>query len=365
MEHSLHGGRAASVLSLAVTITLLQVSARGSPAAAAGDVGAILHTTDGGQTWAWQLGAAGAAAGLPALMGVSFVDAQIGSAVGNGGTVLRTTDGGQLWTEQDSGTSQPLNAIALLDTKIGIAVGDAGTILRTTDGGESWVSQKSGTDAKLTALYFQDSKNGMVVGDLGTVLRTADGGETWEPRRITTVALWGISLGDAEVGFAVGGRDVYRTDDGGDSWQRVSFIPCQTLGRFSYVCSEITAIFFADPDSGWLAGREVYMIRDSISAGKFIARTEDGGVSWRYQYRQGSGFLDGQLANSVYALSFVGPSVGFAAGRHFQYGEPRQGTVLRTTDGGASWMRQDIEGTARVNALSFVDDQMGWIVGSQ
>lgn len=38
-----------------------------------------------------------------ALLGVSFVDANTGTAVGVRGTILRTTDGGTTWVAQDSG----------------------------------------------------------------------------------------------------------------------------------------------------------------------------------------------------------------------------------------------------------------------
>ena len=44
----------------------------------------------------------------PDLYGVSFTDANNGTAVGDYGTILRTTNGGTTWTSQSSGTTNYL-----------------------------------------------------------------------------------------------------------------------------------------------------------------------------------------------------------------------------------------------------------------
>jgi photosystem II stability/assembly factor-like uncharacterized protein len=69
------------------------------------------------------------------LFGVSFTDANTGTAVGQGGTIVRTADGGATWTAQNSGTTKYLFRVSFTDANNGTAVGIEGTILRTTDGG--------------------------------------------------------------------------------------------------------------------------------------------------------------------------------------------------------------------------------------
>ena len=69
------------------------------------------------------------------LFGVSFSDANTGTAVGSGGTILRTTNGGTNWDTQTSGTESDLSRVSFTDADNGAAVGQFGTILRTTDGG--------------------------------------------------------------------------------------------------------------------------------------------------------------------------------------------------------------------------------------
>jgi photosystem II stability/assembly factor-like uncharacterized protein len=71
------------------------------------------------------------------LVGVSFTDANTGTAVGDSGTILRTTDGGTTWTTQRSDPNQILFGVSFTDantgTVVGWDVGDSGIILRTTD----------------------------------------------------------------------------------------------------------------------------------------------------------------------------------------------------------------------------------------
>jgi len=74
------------------------------------------------------------------LFGVSFTDANTGTAVGTYGTILRTTNGGDTWTRQTSGTTEWLFGISFTDANTGTAVGAVGIILHTTNGGATWSS---------------------------------------------------------------------------------------------------------------------------------------------------------------------------------------------------------------------------------
>ena len=58
------------------------------------------------------------------LHGVSFTDANNGTAVGSStGTILRTTNGGTTWTSQTSGTTNDLYGVSFTDANTGTAVG--------------------------------------------------------------------------------------------------------------------------------------------------------------------------------------------------------------------------------------------------
>src|SRR5436305_10551406 len=96
---------------------------------------------DAGARWVWQNP-------LPqgnTLYGVSFTDANTGTATGDNGTIVRTTDGGNSWVIQSSGSTNALYGVSFTDVNHGTAVGASGTVLKTTDGGNTWVAQTSGT----------------------------------------------------------------------------------------------------------------------------------------------------------------------------------------------------------------------------
>ena len=57
------------------------------------------------------------------LNGVSFADASSGWAAGDGSTILHTADGGVTWAPQDPGVLAIFMAVSFHDTQNGMAVG--------------------------------------------------------------------------------------------------------------------------------------------------------------------------------------------------------------------------------------------------
>ena len=177
-------------------------------------VGIILRTTNGGTNWTSQTSVTS-----EILRGVSFTDANTGTAVGREGTILRTTNGGTNWISQTSGTTYYLSGVSLTDENNGTAVGALGTILRTTNGGTNWTSQTSGTTYGLLGVFFTDANTGTAVGYGGTILRTTNGGTNWTTQTsgtATTIRLRGVSFTDANTGTIVGDSGIIlRTTNGG------------------------------------------------------------------------------------------------------------------------------------------------------
>ena len=280
------------------------------------------------------------------LLGVSFTDANTGTAVGDGGTILRTTDGGATWTRQSSGTTNSLRGVSFTDANTGTVVGEGGTILRTTDGGDNWISQGSGTTLYLSGVSFVDANTGTAVGGgsdefdlLWVSLYTTDGGATWTQTRIpsnyTGFSLYGVSLADANRGTAVGTGYYYelggygvimRTTNRGADWTFQHSTP------FVYPYG----VSFGDANTGTIVGSE-----------GTILRTTDGGATWVPQ-------TAGTTAD-LYGVSFADPNTGTAVGDG--------GTILRTTDGGATWTPQTSGTTNYLIGVSFVDANTGTAVG--
>lgn len=128
------------------------------------------------------------------------------------------------------------------------------------------------------------------------------------PAQIKTAAARSLLLDVARAGgrlVAVGERGhILISDDHGQSWTQ----------RPSPVRAHLTAVYFVDPDNGWIVG-----------ADGLILHSGDGGISWTKQFDDRDADLKGPLLD----VHFSSPSNGFAVGVYNK--------LYVTDDGGKSW----------------------------
>lgn len=229
------------------------------------------------------------------LFDVSFPTENDGWACGRWGAVIHTVDGGRTWARQNSGTDYTLAGISFVDAQNGWAVGDHGTIIHTTDGGKTWAPQappritlagsagwqgRGGTAAVenvplaffLMGVHFATAEKGWIVTERTHVLFTENGGETWTVQfSDEDFILQDVSFCDAQNGWAVGEYGyVYHTADGGRNWEYQAGI-----FDFSDETGDIIGgnylfgVTAVDPDTAWAVGIDGY-----------VTRTRDGGTTW-------------------------------------------------------------------------------------
>ena len=261
----------------------------------AGDDGFILHTEDGGRTWAQQI-----IATTDGINDIYFRDKEDGYLLA-GNRIFGTDDGGTRWTEKrrfqptEFGGGLPeLYSVRFASKKKGWVVGSISRrdtvvdslILYTDDSGASWQTQRAPTRDELIHLDFTSDKRGWVVGSSGVILHTKDGGETWTRQRSgTTATLYNVDFLDEELGWAVGERGtILRTTDGGETWVMVN----------APVRSTLLSVKFINEDDGWIVGR-----------GGVILRSEDSGRTWVRQ--------ESKTTQNLYAL-FIDKKRGWAVG---------------------------------------------------
>ncbi len=144
-------------------------------------------------------------------------------AVGERGHILISSDGGSSWRHARVPTRTMLTAVTFTDETTGFAVGHDSVILRTTDAGETWerVHWAPEDEAPLFDVWFADASTGVAIGAYGSHFITDDGGATWvfEPLGDTDWHLHQIARADdGRLYIAAEAGNIYRSDDGGDTW---------------------------------------------------------------------------------------------------------------------------------------------------
>jgi photosystem II stability/assembly factor-like uncharacterized protein len=116
---------------------------------------------------------------------------------------------------------------------------------------------------RLNSVSFVDGRRGWAVGSGGNIYRTQDGGSSWQAQTSGVVTdLLDVKFGDALEGWAVGDEGtVLHTTDGGRHWQNERSPTTHALER----------IFFADRTHGWAVGFGGTIISYGASDGRTSA----------------------------------------------------------------------------------------------
>jgi photosystem II stability/assembly factor-like uncharacterized protein len=215
--------RPAEIVPLAAHSLLIDIAQAGDAVVAIGDRGNVVRSTDGRQ---WTQVAIPVHA---TLTDVDFIDARHGWIVGHDGVVLHTVDGGQTWALQrfEPAQNQPLLGVVALDALHVVAFGAYGLMLSSVDGGKTWAPVDAPAlledGLHLNAATRLGNGDVLLVGEIGLLGISADG-QTWE--RLTLPyegSLFGV-LPQGEKGALVFGLrgNVLRTDDvRGGEWTAV------------------------------------------------------------------------------------------------------------------------------------------------
>ena len=314
----------------------------------------IYVTSDGGESWNYSLSPT-----VDYTEGIQYVGNDIWF-VSDYSQILHSSDNGESW---DWDYKSPFyNSIAWSNNMNGWIVsgtGNGGSCLRTTDGGETWDYDENVPDG--SQVLFYDENTGWIFseGNSAKIWRTTDGGQSWEQHNIYSGGEWlgNIFFVNQNKGWAFGSDGALKvTNDGGVTWTN------QNCNTSEYIAT----VFFVDENEGWAAG-------GYGGANGFIRHTTDGGNTWEAQtpvndnHFQVSWFFNNQVGlmvavngkvhkttdggqtwqvisqlNHDYAdfLIMQDELTGYVAMRNFYgggYGEDGRGFIYKTVDGGESW----------------------------
>jgi photosystem II stability/assembly factor-like uncharacterized protein len=277
------------------------------------------------------------------LVAVFFTSAEKGWIAGDNGYLASTADGGRNWTKQDIGTTENINEIYFRNDDNGYLVAGKKMFI-TRDAGRSWQETriyKPGDFGKnspeFLSIRFADKKRGIVIGSVlnaqervvdSLVMRTEDGGETWQRVLVPSKKeLYHLDFVGSARCWIVGDTGLVLVSyNGGANFQ------VQQSG----VTLDLYNVDFRDENEGYIVG----------SKGT-ILRTEDGGQTW-------------ESVKTAFPMTFM--RVDFADDKNGVI-VGYEGTILRSSDRGRSWTRQSSGTKANLYGLYFAK-KYGWAVGA-
>ncbi|MCB9681206.1 MAG: hypothetical protein H6733_07010 [Alphaproteobacteria bacterium] len=227
----------------------------------------------------------------------------------------------------------------------GVAVGSSPTDVWSEDDfgidklaqAEPWFAQPTDTTSVLTAVDFVDTRHGWAAGSRDTILRTDDGGDNWyDTGAPPSINVADLAFVDTRQGWAVGGLgDILHTADGGRTWAY----------QDAATSADLSGVAFVDDQHGWAVGGRPASFSPPT---RVIVHTDDGGQTWVPQLSENN-------MSPLAAVDFVDVQHGWAVGS--------LGTLLRTTDGGATWSPATTGTQLQLSDLDFLDPLHGWAVG--
>jgi photosystem II stability/assembly factor-like uncharacterized protein len=244
--------------------------------------------------------------------------------------------------------------------------GVAGGVWKTIDSGAIWkpLTDKASFDSVGAIAVAESDHNVIYVGTgeacirgditYGTgVYKSVDGGHSWrhvglpDSRHIGAILVNPMNpniVFVAALGHAYGSneeRGIFRTSDGGTSWQKVLYLDDKTGGIDVVLDPHNPYTLFA---AMWQAVRTPWSL-SSGGPGSGLYRSTDGGSTWKRL--EGRGLPDGLLGK-------IGVSVSGADSRRvYAIIEAKEGGVFRSEDGGDSWTRVNDDERYRQRAWYF------------
>ncbi len=260
--------------------------------------------------------------------------------------MFSSPDYGLTWNENTHDDFASWNtSFAFADTIHGYGVGFQGRIISTEDGGLHWgqavfpINRNFRKIINVTPQSYYAVGGFSSVSTMQTIIRSSDSGTTWQVIYDTTgPGLNSVFFITPQKGFAVGDSGIIlSTTNGGVSWNNTG----------APIIRDFNAITFLNPDTGYIVGGY-----DTGAARKTILKTTDGGSSWVI-------LLDipgGELKD----ISFAGRSTGYIVGD--------SATLLRSSDGGQTWMAASVSntltGSEEFRSVKFYGNNFG-VIGGQ
>jgi photosystem II stability/assembly factor-like uncharacterized protein len=347
-----------------------------------GDGGAVFKTIDQGLTWTAQASGTDISLQMVRALDAGTVWAAGQVTASGTTTAVRTVDGGVTWSPVnvfgtlerlrpvgadaawggsdelagrtiDGGANWTLRAMSATFDGIALAGKQSAwanahmSLLRTVDGGASWqlLQPFNYFDRRLAATGEEMLWTAMGGAPQSTVAVTRDAARNWSAMTVAGY-IFDIAALDTQTAW-VGGWDFYRSDDGGRSW--VAQGPGLNGWRMRLAAVNRSVVWAAGYTTTGVGCRAVSDPPEICTP--VVLKTADGGSTWKRVLE-----IDPRLGISWFTgIAAVGERSAWVVGA--------SGTILKSVDGGATWIPQASNTTRHLSAVAAVDVETAWVVG--
>ena len=234
-----------------------------------GWLGSSKRTTNGGLNWLT----------VPNVFEANslfFPDSVTGFGTGTFGGIYKTTNGGENWVSVYSNGYSKFNSIYFINANTGIAAGDRRTLVRTTNGGLNWVIIETdetpplipGYGNNLNKVVFANG-TGYIAGNFGVIKKSTSNlyGDIWETLAVhSSIWLADINFLNINTGYLSGTNPydkkqnyVIKTTNSGSTWFKA----------FNNPDTNCSVSNFISENEGWIGG------------GRNLYKTTNGGLVWQ------------------------------------------------------------------------------------
>ncbi|XP_061991637.1 photosystem II stability/assembly factor HCF136, chloroplastic [Rosa rugosa] len=297
------------------------------------------------------------------LLDIAFVpdDPKHGFLLGTRQTLLETKDGGQSWaprsipSAEDEDFNYRFNAISFKG-KEGWIVGKPAILLHTSDAGDSWerIPLSSQLPGDMVYIKATGEKSAEMVTDEGAIYVTSNRGYNWRAAVQETVSATlnrTVSSGISGASYYTGTFNAVNRSPNG------SYVAVSSRGNFfltwepgqPYWQPHNRSIARRIQNMGWRADGGLWLL--VRGGGLFLSKGT--GITEEFEevpvQSRGFGILD---------VGYRSKDEAWAAGG--------SGILLRTTNGGKTWVRDKAADNIAANLYSvkFIDDNQGFVLGN-
>ncbi|MFT5217772.1 MAG: photosystem II stability/assembly factor-like uncharacterized protein [Glaciecola sp.] len=239
----------------------------------------------------------------------------------------KTTNGGNSWFNLVSDEETPITDVHFIDETNGYSTRWLYNVMKTNDGGINWSEtiNKYGSNGE-SEMQVLDENNIVLLGAYDSIYFTNNKGNSWVTKKFPYSGIYSLSqihFINPQIGFASSVSDLYKTDDGANSW---SFSLNTNSERISFI----------------------YFVNDSIgfSMVKYrLMKTKDQGNTWYEVYNSSNTYLYAMHSRNNLLLA-CGPG----------------GTIISSVDFGENWSLEEVP-TSEILHDVFIMDTIAYAAG--